>query len=216
MEFNYAKDSKEQRPYEHYMERYGQMDPLEIAKRTELSYNIDKKTFTVRLMGCTYEVSYPEYEIHHIDDSVGIYPLETDMNAKILILRYLTDGKASPWSGEFVTYRDVPWGEVYFRQFQGRCLFRLAFGYGNKLSKFQELMDRLGADKIESGDAGYQFEFINGLYVRFLLWEGDDEFPPSSQILFSDNFPVAFSAEDLAVMGDISIGLLKTLEKQMA
>lgn len=216
MEFNYAKDSKEQRPYEYYMERYQQIDPLEIAKRTELSYNIEERTFIVRLMGCTYQVSYPDYQIQHLDEGVGIYPLETDMNAKILILRYLVEGKASASSGEFVTYRDIPWGEVYFRQFQGRCLFRLAYGYGNKINKFNELMDRLGAQKIDAGDTGYQFEMINGLYVRFLLWEGDDEFPPSSQILFSDNFPVAFSAEDLAVVGDISIGLLKKLEKKIA
>ena len=36
-----------------------------------------------------------------------------------------------------------------------------------------------------------------------ILWEGDEEFPPSSQILFSDNFPVSFQAEDMAVMGDV-------------
>lgn len=216
MEFNYAKDSKEQRPYEHYMERYKQMDPLEIANRTELSYNIEERAFIVRLMGCAYKVSYPEFEILHLDDSIGIYPLETDMNAKILVLRYLVEGKSSSFCGEFTTYREIPWGEVYFRQFQGRCLFRLAFGYGNKIQKFVHLMEQLGAQKIPNGDAGYQFEFLNGLYVRFLLWEGDDEFPPSSQILFSDNFPIGFTAEDLAVVGDISIGLLKKLEKKLA
>ena len=46
-----------------------------------------------------------------------------------------------------------------------------------------------------------------------ILWEGDEEFPPSSQILFSDNFPVAFQAEDMAVVGDISINMLKALAK---
>mgnify|MGYP000594588565 CR=1 FL=1 len=34
-----------------------------------------------------------------------------------------------------------------------------------------------------------------------ILWEGDEEFPPSSQILFSDNFPVSFQAEDMAGYG---------------
>ena len=46
-----------------------------------------------------------------------------------------------------------------------------------------------------------------------ILWEGDDEFPPSSQILFSDNFPVSFAAEDMAVMGDVIIGSLKAFLK---
>ncbi|MBR4755026.1 MAG: DUF3786 domain-containing protein, partial [Lachnospiraceae bacterium] len=47
------------------------------------------------------------------------------------------------------------------------------------------------------------------LYLYFILWAADDEFPPSSQILFSDNFEYAFKAEDMAVVGDISIGAMK-------
>ena len=55
-------------------------------------------------------------------------------------------------------------------------------------------------------------EFINGHFVRFILWAGDDEFPPSSQILFSDNFPLSFETYDLAVVGDISITTLKKMQ----
>ena len=68
-----------------------------------------------------------------------------------------------------------------------------------------------GVKKLSLGDVSYEFEFINGLHVRFILWAGDEEFPPSSQILFEDNFPYAYQAEDLAVVGDISITTLKTL-----
>ncbi len=72
-------------------------------------------------------------------------------------------------------------------------------------------MERLGATRTSFGDCSYEFEFLNNLYLRFILWEGDDEFPPSAQILFSDNFPVAFHGEDMAVVGDISIGMIKAL-----
>ena len=50
-----------------------------------------------------------------------------------------------------------------------------------------------------------KIEIYPDYQVQMLLWEGDDEFPPSSQILFSDNFPVSFQAEDMAVMGDVII-----------
>lgn len=138
------------------------------------------------------------------------------MNAKILIVRFLTERSAAPASGKFVTYHDVPWGEVYFRQFQGRCLFRLAFGYGNKLPVFRKIMEHLGAKKCSEGDCSYELEFMDNLYVKFILWEGDDEFQPSAQILFSDNFAVSFAAEDLAVVGDISINMMKALEKKLS
>jgi hypothetical protein len=52
---------------------------------------------------------------------------------------------------------------------------------------------------------------MNGLFISLLIWAGDDEFPPSAQILFDDNFVFAFTAEDLAVVGEVTISRLKTL-----
>ena len=213
MDFPYEKDSKERMPYEHYMEIYRGLNPEDISSRANIPYNAESRTFTLRLMGVTYQVSWPDYEVRHLDrEDLQYYPLEGAANARILVLRYLTEGAAAPATGKFLTYREVPWGEVYFKQFQGRCLFRLAYGFGNKLQKFREIMEKLGARKLPHGDAGYEFEFLNGLYLQFFLWEGDEEFPPSAQILFSDNFPVAFvMGEDMAVVGDVSIGALKAL-----
>ena len=48
--------------------------------------------------------------------------------------------------------------------------------------------------------------------MSIIIWEGDDEFPSKAQILFDDNFPSAFSAEDIAVAGDICISRLKALK----
>ena len=56
-------------------------------------------------------------------------------------------------------------------------------------------------------------KFFPEYKIQMILWEGDEEFPPSSQILFSDNFPVSFQAEDMAVMGDVIIGSLKAYLK---
>ena len=77
-------------------------------------------------------------------------------------------------------------------------------------------MEHLGAKKCSEGDCSYELEFMDNLYVKFILWEGDDEFQPSAQILFSDNFAVSFAAEDLAVVGDISINMMKALEKKLS
>jgi hypothetical protein len=69
----------------------------------------------------------------------------------------------------------------------------------------------LRVEVLGKGDAGYRFEFLNGLFVSILLWGADDEFPPSAQILFDDNFVFAFTAEDIAVVGEVIIEGLKSL-----
>lgn len=216
MDFDYAKDSKEQRPYEYYLKTYQEIDPKEISEKTGFFYDEEKKVFTVVFMGSTYEISFPDYKISHKEDEKGVYPLEEAMNAKIFMVRYLSEKAKAPSSGKFLTYREVPWGEVYFRQFQGRCLMRLAFSYGNKLEAFKKVMTAMGAKPLEQGDCAFELEFMEGFFIRLILWEGDDEFPPSSQILFTDNFAVTFAAEDLAVAGDICINMMKAVERKLS
>ena len=215
MEFPYEKDNKERIPFEHYLSEYQKLDPKEAAKRCGVEYDEERQQFHIRLMGYRYLVDFPEFAVHKEDeDEEGAFLLLDMVPAKIIVLRFLLSAQVVKSSGKYLTYREVPWGEVYFRQFEGRCLMRLKFGFGFKLDKFAEGMEKLpGVKKLSLGDVSYEFEFINGLHVRFILWAGDEEFPPSSQILFSDNFPQAFTAEDMAVVGDIAIGTLKEIAK---
>ena len=213
MEFPYEKDNKERIPFEHYLSEYQKLDPKEAAKRCGVEYDEERQQFHIRLMDYRYLVDFPEFAVHKEDeDEEGAFLLLDMVPAKIIVLRFLLSAQVVKSSGKYLTYREVPWGEVYFRQFEGRCLMRLKFGFGFKLDKFAEGMEKLpGVKKLSLGDVSYEFEFINGLHVRFILWAGDEEFPPSSQILFEDNFPYAYQAEDLAVVGDISITTLKKL-----
>ena len=47
------------------------------------------------------------------------------------------------------------------------------------------------------------------MYKRQLLWAGDDEFPPSAQLLYSANFVDGFAAEDRVVAGDLLCNEIK-------
>ena len=67
MDFPYEKDSKERMPYEHYMEIYRGLNPEDISSRANIPYNAESRTFTLRLMGVTYQVSWPDYEVRHLD-----------------------------------------------------------------------------------------------------------------------------------------------------
>lgn len=193
------------------MQLYRDMDPEAASERCQIPYDSEKKLFTLRMMGYEYAVSWPEFEVTPLTPGKTYYVLRDMGKAKILVMRYLLEGSAAPHTGKFLTYREIPWCEVYYKQFSGRCLSRLAFGFGFKLDAFRKAMEEVGGKALSYGDAGYEFELLNGLYMRFALWEGDDEFPPSSQILFSDNFPVAFHGEDMTVCGDVSIGTIKAV-----
>ena len=212
-DLNYERDSKEKMPWEHYMEQYRNADPKEIAQRLGIVYNDNDKFFTLQFLGTEYQITYPDFVVTHTEDDKKYYPLEEMIYAKILTIRFLLGGAKSAGSGKYKTYREMPWGEVYLRQFDGRCIKRLAFSYGNRIAHFNAIMEHIGAVPVKFGDTAYEVTIYPGYQIQMILWDGDEEFPPASQILFSDNFPISFEAEDMAVMGDVIIGSFKSFGK---
>ena len=205
-------NNKERMPYEHYMKLYRALDPQEAAARTGLEFS--DGAFVIPLMRRRYRASFPGYEVVALEpDAVAGTVLVDSVHTKILMLRYLTGGSLLSSKGEYLAYRDMPWGETYAQNFHGRCILRLARGFGYSPESFERGMERLGALRAAGGDAAFVLELLPGLNMKFIMWYGDDEFPPSAQILFSDNFPAAFSAEDMAYAGDVTLDALKIASK---
>ena len=165
-------------------------------------------------MGHEYAVACPVFTVRPLDLPEGEPDLfRSSIPAQMFLLRYLLEGQYVQGSGKFMTFREVPtYGELYIQPFTGRCLKRLTYGFGYKLNAFAEAMERIpGVKKLSMGDVSYEFELVNGYHMQFIFWEGDDEFPPSAQILYSDNFQFGFHAEDMVVAGDLSITTVKSL-----
>jgi len=211
----YDRDNKEKRPLMHYTPLYEALDPGEVEGRCNLSFDPEKSEFKLRFMHRAYRIGYPRFYAKPEEESGMFSPLEEMPAAQLLVMRYLIEGRYVEPEGRFLTFGEVPWGAVYVPTFNGRCIKRLAFTFGNRIEDFKRAMESIGARPLEHGDASYEFELLDGLKLQFILWQGDDEFPPSSQILFSDNFPMAFTAEDMAVTGDVTIGTLKAIANQL-
>ena len=149
---------------------------------------------------------WPEYTISA--DNPKAFGLK-NIPTQTFLLRYLLEGKkAGPWLS-FKTFREMPWGELYISPYTGRVLTRAAFTFGTRVGKFAEACEKMGGARVEHGDAGYEFELLPGYRMQIMVYAGDDEFPPSSQVLYSDNFETGFSAEDRVVAGDILISSIK-------
>ena len=198
---------KEMKPFEHYTARYRQIDPAEAARRCGILYEADRQRLILRFLYTDYALTWPEFSLHAKN---GSFALE-NRAAQVLMLRYVLYGSLTKGTGAFLSFREMPWGEVYQRAFAGRCLNRAAMAFGTDLESFRRGLRNLPATELGQGDAACQIEVLPGYEVRLILWAGDDEFPPSCQMLFSDNFPLTFTAEDRAVVGDLVITAVKRM-----
>ena len=199
-----VQNNKEEVPFAHYEEKFRALDPVEAAKRCGVPFADGK--FSVRLLGVTYQIAWPDYAI--TADRDGAFGLSS-LPCQTFLLRFLLEGSAAQPSNHFVTFREMPWGEMYIQPYTGRCLTRAAFSFGTRVAAFSAACEKLGAARLSHGDAGYEFTLLPGYRMQLMVWAGDDEFPPNSQILYTDNFASGFAAEDRVVAGDLLITAIK-------
>ena len=193
---------KEEVPFSYYEGLFAELEPAEAVARTGAKW--DGKEFYVNLLGWEFAISHPEYAIRAVNAG-PVPPLAT----QTFLLRYLLESKNAPWCGTWKTFREMPWGEMYIKPYTGRVLTRAAFTFGTRVAAFRAACEKMGAIALPHGDAGYQFRLVGGYQMQILVWEGDEEFPPNAQVLYSDNFAEGFAAEDRVVAGDILISTIK-------
>ena len=144
-------------------------------------------------------------------DCVGAHcqPALPALPVQTFLLRFLLEGKAVISKGGWKTFREMPWGELYIKPYTGRVLTRAAFTFGTRVAAFRAACEKMGATPLSHGDAGYQLRLLGDYQMQVMVWEGDDEFPPNAQILYSDNFEDGFAPEDRVVAGDLLITAIK-------
>ena len=198
-----VENHKEEVPFSFYEEKFRQLQPENVLNRLS-GVTWDGKEFTLTLLGRDFAISHPDYAIRALDGG-SLPPLPT----QTFLLRYLLESRDVAWKGEWKTFREMPWGEMYITPYTGRVLTRAAFTLGTRIGKFRTAAEKMGAEPVPHGDAGFRFTLVGGYEMQILVWEGDEEFPPSAQVLYSDNFAEGFAAEDRVVAGDILISSLK-------
>lgn len=194
---------KEEVPFSHYAEKFSLISPESVGERLK-DVEWDGKEFTVTLLGRAFAISHPVYGIRALDGGK-----EPPLPTQTFLLRYLLESRDVAWQGQWKTFREMPWGEMYIKPYTGRVLTRAAFTFGTRIDGFRKAAERMGAVPVNHGDAGFLFDLVGGYRMQILVWEGDEEFPPNAQVLYSDNFEQGFAAEDRVVAGDILISTIK-------
>ncbi len=127
----------------------------------------------------------------------------------ILLLHYLAKDVPVSHMNDLVTFRDFPGGQFYYQPFRSRSVDILLKKFRNNVLQLRENLARFDSELLDSGDLTACIQAFGPLSVTLLYRLGDDEFPPSCDILFDACALRALCAEDASVVASrICIGLL--------
>jgi len=154
-------------------------------------------SFTIVSFGQTIEISYPEGEIINLS-------METfhSLDKRLLLLNYLSHAKNIPLSDKWVSYRDLPNGNVFYPHIKKYVIEALGDFFSNcdKII-LRECLKATGFELIQAkADLTAKGFFAPRIPILLHFWEGEEDIPSTSQILFDSTIAEQMHIEDSAAL----------------
>ncbi len=156
------------------------------------------------LMNRVYEISYPEGEVTCRDN-----PRNVGLMEKAILLRYLNNAREANGEERLVGFSELPSGSFYNPAFSERVVKPFIDFFGREPEKLKWAAKRLGGVEVPFGDVGVKIPFLPKVKISFIIWRGDDEFPPSGKILFNSNISSYLSTEGVVIASEMLFNELK-------
>lgn len=180
------------------------LDYKNIYKRLSLD-GWDEENPRITYYGVTYEFDLSTGALFNVDDPRK--NLEFDTRMAIYNLFYYA--KEHPFlSGKWVPFRDVRRAAPFTDAFHRSVLVPFAKAFDGRMDALLQAGERLGFRRIPFSDAGFEAMAFSCLPIRFLFWDGDDEFAAQTNILFDCNITDYVHEETVVSLANDGVRLL--------
>lgn len=172
-------------------------DPAALAAQASVAWDPEARLFSFVSLGHRYTVSFPDGNVEQEHKGRAV------LKFALLTLHYLL-AKPVPPTGIWISYKEIPGGTVYQTPFQNRTMGRLFGKLRNRpdLKPLEYACQKLGGERMPCGDLAFRFQLFPHVPLGLVCWNGDEEFPPSGNILFDHNANCFLATEDYAVLGE--------------
>jgi hypothetical protein len=185
------------------------LDPRERAEKSGAHFKEGPTgkggRISLSLFNARYAIDFPDLLISSKDKKV------VSLVTKIILLHFLIKADGRPLSGQLVPYKEIPGGMLYAGVFARRAVEPLIPVFGQSPGRFLDAGFRLGAHKAEYGDVSFELMALPRIPITYILWKGDEEFPPTVQLLFDRSVEGYLSLEDIVVVGEMATSRLIAL-----
>jgi len=178
-------------------EQLGKIDIKEQCRKSGAKYSVvdSQELVILEYLNQSHQVTFPDIQVSLVDAEA-----EVPIKDKILLLHYLTLAQGTPVANKFIAFKELPEGASYSPTFSKRSIEPLVKYFGREPQRLIEAAGRLGGRKVDYGDVAVTINVFRQVPITIVLWRGDEEFPPRSNILFDATIPDYLFTEDITVL----------------
>ena len=154
----------------------------------------EPNSIQIKFLNRMISISWPDLIFSQDSDK------EIKIKEKILILHYLNNAKKEDLTGELIAYQEIASARFYLSSFNARSRDPFIAAFGENPDKLPVVAQELFAAQIASmGDVSVTIQAFPKVPITFIIWRGDEEFPPNGTILFDSSIKDnLLSAEDIS------------------
>ncbi|HHY25213.1 MAG TPA: DUF3786 domain-containing protein [Desulfitobacterium dehalogenans] len=191
--------------YDVALEKFRKATLEEISEYS--GYPIDGNRIKIIFLGQRFDVEYPSGQFH----AEATLNEEISVPTQILILHYLVNRSPAIQTGQLISYKELPGGSIYIQPFTNRAINPLVKTFGSQRSNLIKVAGTLGGEEVSLGDAAVVLNVFPKVPITLVVWEADDEFPASGNILFDNSAGTILPTEDYAVLASQVVFTLRKL-----
>jgi hypothetical protein len=167
-----------------HWDRLSKLHPTDVCNRTEALYNPAREGFLLPVYNLRYLILPKEKKLLRVE--WNDQPVEEDLRPffYLMVLVYLTEAKEIKPTHTWISEKDLKGGSTFFRGPHSLQVEELEDLYGKDPDAFLKAGKKLGGNEILYGDKGFALEVLPKVPLAYILWKGDEEFPPRIGILF--------------------------------
>lgn len=169
-------------------------EPREVAFNAGVEF--DAGVLRFQFYGEPYRVTIPDWEVIAEATNRVASPYYAAM-----FLYYLHTADGMPRAGRWISFRELPEGMFYQQAYQSYTGNRLVQVFENRVDEFARVARTLGGMKLALGDAAYAFEALPRVHVAAVYYAGEEDFPPTANVLFDASASHHLPTDVLASVG---------------
>ena len=156
------------------------LDPAEVTARTGCEFDPLTRQYRLKIWGRVYGVDLKAREVR--PEGIGLKPFHDCLY--LFILYFLMRSKPLSPEGKWVSEKDIKGGATFFRGPHTLPTDWISSRFENDIKAFGQACEKLGGTPLAFGDAAFVFEITPAVPVAVVYWQGDEEFPPETKLLF--------------------------------
>ena len=178
-----------------YWEKLSRLHPTDICNRSEAIYNPTHQGFLLPVYNLRYLILPNVRKILRVEPDGRTVEEDLSYFFCLMVFVYLIDAKETKPSHSWVSEKDLKGGDTFFRGFHKLEVAVLEDLHGRDPNAFLEMGKKLGGSEIFYGDKGFALDVFPKVPMAYVLWKGDEEFPPKITVLFDSTIQHHFTLD---------------------